>query len=124
MIGLSAVKNGVKSWQIRMYQALFLLQQKKMLYELGIDDEEAEQKFQGGNHIKPVRRLLFRFCQELEMKDQAQVVEFMRTQLGSVPPLLMMESLFLHMMKIRNTEFLSGFVLDCLKKMNRACLHP
>ena len=77
MIGLSAVKNGVKSWQIRMYQALFLLQQKKMLYELGIDDEEAEQKFQGGNHIKPVRRLLFRFCQELEMKYQAQVVEYM-----------------------------------------------
>ena len=101
MIGLSAVKNGVKSWQIRMYQALFLLQQKKMLYELGIDDEEAEQKFQGGNHIKPVRRLLFRLCQELEMKDQAEIVEFMKTQLGSVPPLLMIESLFLHMMKIR-----------------------
>ena len=77
VIGLSAQKNGVMSWQIRMYQALFMLQQKKMLYELGIDDEEAEQKFQGGNHIKPVRRLLFRLCQELDMTDQAQVVEFM-----------------------------------------------
>ena len=99
-----------------------MLQQKKMLYELGIDDEEAEQKFQGGNHIKPVRRLLFRLCQELEMKDQAEVVEYMKTQLGSVPPLLMMESLFLHMMKIRNTDFLCSFVMDCLKKMNRADL--
>ena len=99
-----------------------MLQQKKMLYELGIDDEEAEQKFQGGNHIKPVRRLLFRLCQELEMKDQAEVVEYMKTQLGSVPPLLMMESLFLHMMKIRNTEDLCGFVMECLKKMNRADL--
>lgn len=122
VIGLSAIKNGVVSWQIRMYQALFLLQQKMMLYQLGFDDEEAEQKFQAGNHIKPNRRLLFKLCQELEMKDQAEVVEYMKTELGSVPPLLMMESLFLHMMKIRNTEILCSFVLDCLKKMNRADL--
>ena len=122
MVHLSAQKNNKISWQIPVYQALFLLQHKKMLYELGIDDEEAEQNFQGGNHIKPERRMLFNLCQDLEMKDQARVVEFMKTQLGSVPPLLMMESQFLHLMSKRNTESLCTFVMQCLNNMSRADL--
>eukprot|EP00092_Neocalanus_flemingeri_P063231 GFUD01076461.1.p1 GENE.GFUD01076461.1~~GFUD01076461.1.p1 ORF type:complete len:523 (+),score=152.86 GFUD01076461.1:49-1617(+) len=122
VINLSAEKNSAISWQIRVYQALFLLEHKKMLYELGIDDEEAQQRFQGGNHIKAERRLLFKLCQDLEMKDQAMVGQLMKTQLGSVPPLLMMESLFLHLMSVRNTESLCNFVMDCLKDMNRADL--
>jgi len=120
VINLSAEKNSAISWQIRVYQALFLLDQKKMLYDLGIDDEEAEQKFKDGTHIKPERRMLFRLCQDLEMKDQAMVVEFMKTQLGSVPSLLMMESLFLHLMNTRNSDSLCYFVKNCLNNMNRA----
>jgi len=122
VIYLSAEKNSAISWQIRVYQALYLIEHKKMLYDLGVDDEEAEHKFKGGNHIKPERRLLFKLCQDLEMKDQAMIVEFMKTQLGSVPPLLMMESLFLHLMSTMNTEILCTFVLDCLQNMNRADL--
>merc|ERR1712013_755835 len=94
VINLSAEKNRALHWQIRVYQ-----------------------KFNDGCHIKPERRLIFKLCQELEMKDQAEVTEYMKRQLGSVPPLLMMESLFLHMMSISNTESLCTFVLACLREM-------
>ena len=112
VISLSAERNSAISWQIRIYQALFFLGHKKMLYELGIDDEKAEQKFRGGNHIKPERRLLFKLCQDLGMKDQAMVAEFMKNQLGSFPSLMMMESLFLQLMSISNTEILCTFVMN------------
>jgi len=122
VINLSAQKNRALHWQIRVYQALYLLEYKMMLYQLGIDDEEAEQKFHDGSHIKSERRLLFKLCQQLEMKDQAQVAEHMKRQLGSIPSLLMMESLFLHMMSIQKTEILCTFVKACLNDMNRADL--
>merc|ERR1712013_849328 len=122
VINLSAEKNRALHWQIRVYQALFLLEYKNILFQLGIDDEEAHPKFNDGCHIKPERRLIFKLCQELEMKDQAEVTEYMKRQLGSVPPLLMMESLFLHMMSNSNTESLCTFVLACLREMNRADL--
>ena len=75
VINLSAEKHGAISWQFRVYQALFLIGYKKLLYDLGIDDEDAERKFHGGIQLKAERRLLFKLCQELEINDQARLVQ-------------------------------------------------
>ena len=80
MINLSAEKHGAIYWQDRVYQALFQIGYKKLLYDLGIDDEHAEQKLSGGIQIRPDRRLLFKLCQELEMKDQASLVQLFKVR--------------------------------------------
>ena len=120
VISLSAKKNNAISWEVRVYQALYLIGYKLVLYQLGIDEEEMDAKFHGGNHVKAERRLLFNLCQDLEMKDQAALVEYVKYQLGIVPPFLMMESIFLHMMSLKKTDYLCKFVIDSLKKIERA----
>ena len=122
VISLSAKKNNAISWEVRVYQALYLIGYKLVLYQLGIDEEEMDAKFHGGNHVKAERRLLFNLCQDLEMKDQAALVEYVKYQLGIVPPFLMMESIFLHMMSLKKTDYLCNFVIDSLKKMEKADL--
>ena len=81
VIFLSAVKHQATSWQLRLYEALFLIGYKKVLYDLGIDDEDAEKKLCGGAQLKWDRRLLFTLCQELEMNDQARLLQFFQVKL-------------------------------------------
>ena len=75
VINLSAEKHGARTWQIRVYEALFHIGYKQLLYDLGIDDEEAERKFQVGLQLKSLRKSLFNLCQELEMNDQARLIQ-------------------------------------------------
>ena len=75
VINLSAEKHGARTWQTRVYEALFHIGYKQLLYDLGIDDEEAERKFQVGMQLKSLRKLLFNLCQELEMNDQARLIQ-------------------------------------------------
>ena len=81
VIYLSAVKHGATLWQLRLYEALFLTGYKKVLYDLGIDDEDAEKKFSVGGQLKADRRLLFTLCQELEINDQARLVQCFQVHL-------------------------------------------
>ena len=75
VINLSAEKHGARTWQTRVYEALFHIGYKQLLYDLGIDEEEAERKFQVGMQLKSLRKLLFNLCQELEMNDQARLIQ-------------------------------------------------
>ena len=84
-MNLSAQKHrvGAVSWQIRVYEALFLIGNKKLLFDLGVDDEDAERKFRGGLQIKAERRILFKLCQELEINDQARLVKLFKVHLNN-----------------------------------------
>ena len=81
VIFLSAMKHQATSWQLRLYEALFLIGYKKVLYDLGIDDEDAEKKFCGGAQLKGGRRVMFTLCQELEMNDQARLLQLFQVKL-------------------------------------------
>ena len=76
---LSAEKNKATSWELRLYEALFLIGSKKVLYDLGIDD--VEKKFSSGAKLKPDRRLLFTLCKELETNEQAKLVQYFQVHL-------------------------------------------
>ena len=75
VINLSAERHGARSWQTRVYEALFHIGYKQLLYDLGIDDEKAEQKFQVGMQLKSLRKSLYNLCQELERNDQARLIQ-------------------------------------------------
>jgi len=127
VIFLSAVKHQATSWQLRLYEALFLIGYKKVLYDLGIDDEDAEKKFCGGAQLKGDRRLLFTLCQELEMNDQARLLQFFQDQLAqygqTVLPVSMIESQLLHLLlqKQLMTVFCE-FIEKCLQCLQRGDL--
>jgi len=122
IINLSAEKNKAINWEVRVYQALYLLHHNLTLYKLGIAQEDADQHFEGGNHIKSERRLLYKLCEELEMKDQDRLVEFTRMQIENLPKTMMAETLLLHMMIHHNSETLCEIVKQGLSSMNRADL--
>ena len=80
VINLSAERHGARSWQTRVYEALFHIGYKQLLYDLGIEDEEAEQKLQVGMQLKSLRKSLYNLCQELEMNDQARLIQLLQVR--------------------------------------------
>jgi len=127
VVFLSAVKNGATtSWQSKVYEALFLIGYKKLLYDMGIDDEQAEEKFQSGVQLKADRRLLFKLCQELEMNDQARLLQCFQDTLAqsgqTVLRVSMMESHFLHLLMQNQLKPFCFYIQSCLHLMQRADL--
>ena len=122
IIARSARKTNAIFFKIRVYEALFWIVYKQTIQQLGVDDEQAEETFQSGQYIQPDRRLLYKLCEELEKKDQAHIVKFMKFRFGSVPSLVMIESVFLHLMSMINGESLCTFVVECLGSLGRADL--
>merc|ERR1711892_485006 len=127
VVYLSAVKNGATtSWQSKVYEALFLIGYKKLLYDMGIEDEQAEEKFQSGVQLKADRRLLFKLCQELEMNDQARLLQCFQDTLAqsgqTVLRVSMMESHFLHLLMQNQSEPFCFYIQSCLHLTQRADL--
>jgi len=124
VMNLSAQKLGLGavSWQIRVYEALFLIGNKKLLFDLGVDDEDAERKFRGGLQIKAERRILFKLCQELEINDQARLVKLFKDKIGFLPPVTMMETQFLHLIVKSTPGPICQYVKSCLQLIQSAHL--
>jgi len=127
VIYLSAVRHRATSWQLRLYEALFLTGYKKVLYDLGIEDEDAEKNFSVGAQLKADRRLLFTLCQELEINDQARLVQCFQNELAQygqcVLPVSMMESQFLHLLLQKQlSPVFCQYIDSCLQRLQRGDL--
>ena len=119
MLVLSAEKNKAVSWEMKVYQALRLVGQKRLLYDLGVEDADIEGGLAGGRYVKSTRRLLFFLCEYLSSKQAARLASLLQP---STPHTGSLELFLLGLMLARGSEDLCGQLLAALKEMESADL--
>jgi len=75
MLVISAKKNKVLSWEMKVYQALLLVGQLRLVINLGVQAESREELDAAleGSHVRNSRKLLFRLSDSLSSKDSQKL---------------------------------------------------
>jgi len=79
---VSADANQSKPWSDKLYQGLYLLGQHRLLYELGIEEDEARQRLRGAVYLKQERACFFRLCELMLSQDQKKFLELLSGAFG------------------------------------------
>jgi len=120
---ISAMRNPQVAhvWELKLYEALLLVGQKRLLYDLGVEDVSGETSLAQTRCIKSNRRMLFLLAEKLITKEAAQLVSFLqREQVLVHSPTL--EVSLLDLMVKRKSEELCSPIHAALQSMERGDL--
>ena len=121
----SLENNGSSTWPPIVFRTLYLVGQKRILFELGLDVEREVRVLEEGHKIKPERRLLYNLIENMESAEHDRLSRVLQDSgclsrlEGTVET---MEVLLFHLLGERRIEDLCQLMVESFRTMNRADL--
>ena len=107
LIFLSLKKNGSSSWPLIVFQTLYLIGHKRILYDLGMEVDQVQKVLEEGHKIKCERRLLYNLIENMDSSEHGRLVEILQEN-GRLDNMKekaeMMEVFLFHVLKERKVE--------------------
>ena len=122
---LSLKKNGANTWPLVVYQTLYLVGHKRILYDLGMEVDQETKVLEGGQKIKCERRLLFNLIENMDSTENDSLVQILMAN-GRLDNMKekadMMEVILFHLLEDRKVEEVCQIIVESLQTMKRADL--
>ena len=118
----SLMRNGSSSWPLVVFQTLYLVGQKRILYDLGMDVDQEAKVLEEGHKIKAERRLLYNLIENLESCEQDHLARLLLDNTNMEEEAVVMEVLLFHLLVERRPEDICDLLIESFRSMNRADL--
>ena len=125
VIYLSLMRKGSSSWPLIVFQTLYLVGHRRILYDLGMEVDQASKMLEEGHKIKCERRLLYNLIENMDSSEHGSLVGILQEngRLDNMKEKAEMMELFLfHLLEGRKVEEVCQLVMESLQTMKRADL--
>ena len=125
LIFLSLERKGNTSWPLIVFQTLYLVGHKRLLYDLGMEVEQVGKVLEEGHKIKCERRLLYSLIENMDSSEHGKLVQILKDngRLDNMEEMAeMMEVVLFHLLEGRGVEEVCQLVVETLQGMKRADL--
>ena len=125
LIFLSLKRKGSTSWPLIVFQALYLVGHKRILYDLGMEVDQMTKVLEEGHKIKCERRLLYNLIENMDTSEHGSLVQILKDngRLDKMEEMAeMMEVVLFHLLEDRRVEEVCQLVVETLQSMKRADL--
>ena len=78
LIFLSLEKKGSSSWPLIVFQTLYLIGHKRILYDLGMEVDQVKKVLEEGHKIKCERRLLYNLIENMDSSEHGSLVQILK----------------------------------------------